>query len=74
MAKANPTNAVKFGNYGIVLEKEQLSYYVDGEVVSVKDVNYEFTNKDLYELATRISAKKAMGPVEYSHKSIISKY
>ncbi len=74
MTKVNQTNAVKFGNYGIVLEKEQLSYYVDGEIVSVKDVNYEFTFKDLYDLATRISSKKALGPVEYTHKKLISKY
>lgn len=70
----NRTNAVKFGRYGIVLEKEQLSYYFDGEVVQVKDVNYEFNYKDLYDLAVRISSKKGTGPVEYTHKKLISKY
>jgi hypothetical protein len=52
------TNAVLFGNYMIVLEKDQLMYYIDGELSTVKDVNPEFTTKDLYDLAKRISEKR----------------
>ena len=70
----DPTNAIKFGRYGIVLEKEQLNYYLDGEVVQVKDVSFEFSYKDLYDLGVRISSKKGLGPVEYTHKKIISRY
>jgi hypothetical protein len=60
-----PSNAVKFGKYAICLEKEQLSYYYNGNLTKVVDVTYEFTNKDLYNLATRISTKNNFGPVEY---------
>ena len=68
------TNAIKFGRYAIVLEKEQLSYYLDGEVVQVKDVSFEFSHKDLYDLGVRISSKKGLGPVEYTHKNMVSKF
>ena len=68
------TNAIKFGRYAIVLEKEQLNYYLDGEVVQVKDVSFEFNYKDLYDLGVRISSKKGLGPVEYTHKKMISRY
>jgi len=63
------TNAVLFGNYMIVLEKEQLMYYIDGELSTVKDVSSEFTTKDLYDLAKRISEKKQFGTVYYVHKN-----
>lgn len=67
------TNAVKFGKYAIVLEKEQLSYYSDGEVFKVVDVNHEFTNAKLFELATNISRKNDFGPVNFCHKNEVVK-
>ncbi len=63
------TNAVLFGNYMIVLEKEQLSYYVDGELASVKDVHTEFNSKDLFDLANRIADKKDIAAVYYVNKN-----
>jgi hypothetical protein len=63
------TNAVLFGKYIIVLEKEQLMYYVDGELSTVKDVSVEFTNTDLYDLAKRIADKKELSMVHYINKS-----
>jgi len=72
-SQVNRTNAIKFGRYAIILEKEQLSYYLDGEIVSVRDVNYEFSYKDLYDLGVRISSKKGYGPVEYTHKALVIK-
>jgi hypothetical protein len=63
------TNAVLFGKYIIVLEKEQLMYYVDGELSTVKDVSVEFTNTDLYDLAKRIADKKELSMVHYIIKS-----
>jgi hypothetical protein len=63
------TNAVLFGKYIIVLEKEQLMYYIDGELSAVKDVSVEFTNSDLYDLAKRIADKKELSMVHYINKS-----
>jgi hypothetical protein len=63
------TNAVLFGKYIIVLEKEQLMYYIDGELSAVKDVSVEFTNTDLYDLAKRIADKKELSIVQYINKS-----
>jgi len=63
------TNAVLFGKYIIVLEKEQLMYYIDGELSAVKDVSVEFTNTDLYDLAKRIADKKELSMVQYINKS-----
>lgn len=63
------TNAVLFGKYIIVLEKEQLMYYIDGELSAVKDVSVEFTNSDLYDLAKRIADKKELSIVQYINKS-----
>ena len=67
------SNTVKFGNYAICLENEQLSYYFDGDLTKVIDVNYEFTTKDLYDLATKISSKNGFGPVEYVAKDSVVK-
>jgi len=67
------SNTVKFGKFAICLEKEQLSYYCEGELTKVADVNYEFTNKDLYDLAVRISSKNGYGPVEYTAKDLVVK-
>lgn len=69
----NATNVVKFGKFVISLEKEQLHYYMYGELVKVVDVNFEFTNKDLYELATKISRTNGYGPVEYTTKELAIK-
>ena len=63
------TNAIRFGNYVIVLEKEQLSYYVNGELAVVKDVHPEFNSKDLFDLGKRIALKKDTGAVQYVNKS-----
>lgn len=63
------TNAVLFGKYIIVLEKEQLMYYIDGELSTVKDVSVEFTNSDLYDLAKKIADKKDLSIVQYINKS-----
>ena len=41
------TNAVKFGIYGIILNKEQLFYYVEGELFRVTDVSHYFNSNDL---------------------------
>lgn len=67
------TNAVKFSNYAIILERDQLSYYIDGILRKVADVNPEFTPKDLFSLAERISEKKSLGMVEYTRKDLIIK-
>jgi len=69
----NATNVVKFGKYVICLDKEQLHYYMHGELVKVADVNFEFTNKDLYDLAVKISRKNDYGTVEYTTKDAIAK-
>ncbi len=67
------TNAVKFDRFAIVLEKEQLSYYNKGELTRVADVGVDFSNKDLFDLATRISEKNSYGPVEYTSKDLVIK-
>jgi len=71
------TNAVKFDKFAIVLEKErlshQLSYYSKGELTRVADVGIEFSNKDLFDLAVRISEKNGYGPVEFTSKNSIIK-
>ena len=72
---ANRTNCVKFGKYVICLEKEQLNYYVDGSLTKVVDVNHDFSNVELYELATRITEKNGFGPVNFVHKvDVVKKY
>ena len=71
----NRTNCVKFGKYVICLEKEQLNYYVDGSLTKVVDVNHDFSNVELYELATRITEKNGFGPVNFVHKvDVVKKY
>ena len=65
------TNAVKFGGYGIILNKEQLFYYVDGELFRVTDVSYEFNFDDLMELALKIAAKKDATKVSFVHRNDI---
>ena len=68
------TNTLKFGNYAICLQKEQLSYYHKGDLTKVIDVNHEFTLKDLYDLAVRISKKNELGTVQYVAKdSVVNK-
>lgn len=71
MIKQKKTNAVQFGKYGIVLEKEQLGYYLDGELFQVRDVNHEFNVDDLYNLALKIATKKDITAVNYVAKSDI---
>lgn len=69
--KQQKTNAVKFGDYGIILNKEQLFYYVGGDLMRVKDVSHEFNFDDLYNLATSISDKKQLGTVKFVHRNDI---
>ena len=71
MINQKKTNAVQFGKYGIVLEKEQLGYYLDGELFQVRDVNHEFNFDDLYNLALKIATKKDITSVNYVTKSDI---
>jgi hypothetical protein len=65
------TNAIQVGQFSIVLEKEQLSYYSDGRLCKVADVNHEFTNKDLFSLGERISEKYGYGEVKFILKDSI---
>lgn len=65
------TNAVKFGSYGIILNKEQLFYYVDGELFRVTDVSHEFNSDDLMDLALKIAAKKDATKVSFVHRNDI---
>lgn len=74
MTNEKKTNAVKFGIYGIVLEKEQLSYYMNGELFQVRDVSHEFSFDDLYNLGLKIAAKKDISSVRFVNKlDIINK-
>lgn len=70
---ANKTNCIQFGKYVICLEKDQLSYYVDGELTKVADVTHEFTTNELYELGCRISEKNGFGLVAFVHKQDVVK-
>ena len=65
------TNAVKFGSYGIILNKEQLFYYVEGELFRVTDVSHEFNSNDLMELALKIAVKKDASKVSFVHRDDI---
>jgi len=71
MADQVKTNAVKFGIYGIILNKEQLFYYVEGELFRVTDVSYEFNFNDLMELAVKIAVKKDASKVSFVHRDDI---
>jgi hypothetical protein len=62
------TNCVKFGKYVICLQKEQLNYYINGCLNRVADVNHDFSNVELYELATKIAEKNGCGLVNFVHK------
>lgn len=70
-ANQTKTNAVKFGDYGIILNKEQLFYYAGGELMRVKDVSHEFNFDDLYDLASGIADKKQLGRVLFVHRNDI---
>ncbi len=72
--KPSSSNAVKFGPYGIILAKEQLMYYMDGELVRVKDVSNEFNSSDLYKMALKLSESKNAGPVYFTTPSKIRKH
>ena len=75
MATAKRTNTVKFDKFAIVLEKDQLMYFTDGELSKVRDVNPSFGNNDLYDLAVRISEKNGYGTVENTTKEkVVKKY
>lgn len=67
------TNAVAFGDYAILLEREQLSYYIQGELFRVKDVNHEYNSKDLFAHAQSLAEKKGITEVKYITKSDIKK-
>jgi|APFre7841882793_1041355.scaffolds.fasta_scaffold322545_1 hypothetical protein len=72
-SKSHQTNAVSFGKYGIVLEKDQLSYYADGDLTKVIDVKSDFTNSNLFDLAERIAKKNNYGSVNFVHKDRVAK-
>lgn len=65
------TNAVAFGEYAILLERDQLSYYSKGELFRVKDVNHEYTPDDLFNHATDLAEKKNIANVMYIDKTQI---
>ena len=67
------TNAVKFGDYGIILNKEQLFYYSKGDLMRVRDVSHEFGPDDLMDLAKRINEKANYGIPYFCHRSDITK-
>lgn len=67
------TNAVQFGKFAIILSKDQLQYYVDGQLHRVKDVKSDFNNIDLFELASRISNSRNYGEVKFVFPSQIVK-
>lgn len=67
------TNTISFGKFAIVLEKEQLHYYADGEITRVVDVSYEFNYKDLFDLGTRISTNNTLGAVKFVNKRDVVK-
>ena len=48
------TNIIKFGDWSIKLEKDQLNYYHLGDLQTVKDVSAAFTTSDLYELGINV--------------------
>jgi hypothetical protein len=73
MTPAKKTNTVKFGKFAIVLEKDQLMYFTNGELSKVRDVPASFNYNDLFDLATRISEKNAYGPVENTTKDKVVK-
>ena len=73
MKSFKETNTVKFGKYVICLDKEQLHYYMHGNLVKVADVNFEFTNQDLYDLAVKIARKNEYGTVEYTTRELAIK-
>ena len=64
------TNTVKFGKFALVLEKDQVLYFTDGEITKVRDVNPSFNNNDLYDLAVRINEKNYYGVVENTTKTV----
>jgi hypothetical protein len=67
------TNTISFGKFAIVLEKEQLHYYADGEITRVVDVSYEFNYKDLFDLGSRIAVKNTLGAVKFVNKRDVVK-
>lgn len=67
------TNAVKFGDYGIILNKEQLFYYSKGDLMRVRDVDHEFTFDDLMALARKISDKNNYGIPYFCQRADITK-
>lgn len=71
--KLEKSNAVSFGRYAILLEQEQLIYYVDGELTKILDVSCEFDHKDLFNLAERIALKKKVGPAKFILKEEIKR-
>lgn len=75
MTAIKRTNTVKFGKFAIVLEKDQLMYYTEGDLTKVRDVNPSFNNNDLYDLAVRINDKNGYGIVENTTKDkVVRKY
>ena len=63
--KPEKTRAVAVGKYAILLEKCQLTYFTDGEIIKVNDVRPEFSTTDLMDLATRIAEKNELSAPRY---------
>lgn len=71
----NKTNTVKFGDYAIALCKDQLEYYVSGQLVRVRDVKSDFSFDDLYLHGVNLSEARNAGPVTFVKKDqIVKKY
>ena len=73
MSYTQKTNAVAFGDYGIVLQKEQLFYYSKGDLMRVRDVTHEFGPDDLMNLASKIAEKTNSGHPYFCEKSDVLK-
>jgi hypothetical protein len=73
MTQLNPTNMIAFGNIAISLEKEQLNYYVNGNLTKVRDVGPLFDVNDLHDLGVNIATKNNLGPVKFVRKHDIVK-
>jgi hypothetical protein len=67
--KIEKTRAVAVGKYAILLERCQLTYFTNGEIIKVNDVRPEFSTTDLMDLATRISEKNELPKPFYIKES-----
>jgi hypothetical protein len=73
MNKSFTSRAVKAGRFALILRKDQISYYLDGILTRVADVQPSFTEGDLLVLAEKISKKNEYGTARYVSESDIFK-